>query len=178
MKLVYLSKLRLLALRPGAFFDGLPRETGTDGARAFARWSGLTAAALFFAREMLLGGRISWVVALAALMAMLVGPWVMEGLALVWSVFLRLAAGLLGEALDVSVATRVAGFSTAGLLPLATGLPWLGWLSLVTIFYQVRGFEKTIPCGRFRASILAGFPALMVLTVWGLVTLIFKIKVL
>jgi len=154
------------------------RETGTEDARVFARWSGFTAAILFFAREMLLGGRISWVVALAALMAMLVGPWVMEGLALLWSAYLRLAAGLLGESLDGSIATRITGFSTAGLLPLATGLPWVGWLSLVTFLYQARGLEKSLPCGRFRATLLAGFPALLVLTVWGLVTLIFKIKVL
>jgi hypothetical protein len=132
---------------------------------------------LFAAREVLLGGRVGWVSLAVASATLVVGPWAMAGLAAVWGAFVGAAARLLGESLDPEVARRASGYATAGLLPLSLGSPWVVWLAVSAIYLQVKGLEKGLPCGAFRASVLALFPAALVLTLWALTTLIFKIKV-
>jgi hypothetical protein len=174
---VYWNTLKRLAKSPGLFFKEELGDPGEAETRRFMRLNGLLLAALFFFIEAISGGRINWALLLAAVLSLTVLPFLMEALAFSWAFFTSLAARVLGESIDTQTTRRVMAFSTAGLLPLAFGGGWLSLLALWAVGLQIIGLEKALPCSRFKATILAGFPFLLFLTLAFMVTIIFKTRV-
>jgi hypothetical protein len=173
----YGSSLKQLASGPVAFFASVAEERTEADARVFARANGLLLAALFFAIEVVTGGRVNWALVLAALLALVFLPFLMEGAAALGAWFMVLTSRVLGENVDLKVARKVLGFSTAGLLPLAFGGGWLSLLALWTVGLQTVGLEKALPCSRFKAAVLVGFPFLLFLTLAFMAAIIFKTRV-
>jgi hypothetical protein len=166
-----------LAGTPVGFFEAVSDERTEAEARSFARANGLLLAALFFTLEALTGGRITWPLVLVATLSLALFPFVMEALAALWAGFIVLASRVLGSPLDETATRKVLGYSTAGLLPLAFGGGWLSLLALWTVALQAVGLERTIPCSRFKAAVLVGFPFLLLLTLAFMAAIIFKTKV-
>jgi len=173
----YWVSLRQLASAPVQFFALAADERTEADARLFARANGLLLAALFFTVEIVTGGRANWALVLAALLALVFLPFFMEGLASWGAWFIVLASRVLGESVDLKTTRKVLGFSTAGLLPLAFGGGWLSLLALWTVGLQTVGLEKALPCSRFKASVLVGFPFLLFLTLAFMAVIIFKTRV-
>jgi hypothetical protein len=173
----YLEQIRRLAVQPAGFFESVFNgDLPSEGSR-FVYFNGLVLAALFFLLEAVSGGRVTWVLLLAAFLSLAVLPFLLEGAARLWGAYLVTSARMLHEPLDPVTARRVSEYSTAGLLPLAFGNGWVSLLALSVIGFQVVGLEKGLSCSRFRAAVLAGFPFVLFLTVVLLVMLIFKTRV-
>jgi len=173
----YWLSLRRLTSSPVVFFERVSTEWTEADARVFARANGLLLAMLFFTLEAFTGGRIGWPLLLVAALSLVFLPFVMQALADLWAGFIVVASRVLGSPLELSDTRKVLGFSTAGLLPLAFGGGWLSLLALWTVVLQTLGLEKVVPCSRFKAAVLVGFPFLLLLTLAFMVTIIFKTRV-
>ena len=174
---LYITQIKRLAVHPGDFFESVFNGIPSLEGRLFAYFNGLALAALFFLLEAVSGGRVTWVLILAAVLSLAALPFILEGAALLWGMYLITSSRMLREPLDPITARRVSEYSTVGLLPLAFGNGWVSLLALSVVGFQVVGLEKGLPCSRFRAAVLAGFPFALFLTVVLLVMLIFKTKV-
>lgn len=173
----YWVSLRQLASAPVQFFTLAADERTEADARVFARANGLLMATLFFTLEVITGGRVNWALVLAAVLALAILPFLMEWMAVLGAWFIVLASRVLGETVDLKTTRKVLGFSTAGLLPLAFGGGWLSLLALWTVGLQTVGLEKGLPCSRFKAAVLVGFPFLLFLTLAFMAAIIFKTRV-
>jgi hypothetical protein len=181
----YFGDLVSLVSRPAFFFEGVFRfeapgdRTGCDSrSKRFVRLTGALIAAVFFLQETLLGGRLSWVVVVVAVLSLVLFPFVTQALAAIGAGLVRLSSGLLGEPLEPGVPECATAYAAAGLLPLALGAGWVSWLSLATVVYLAVGLEKGLRCSRFKAAVLAGFPSALFVTLLLLSAIIFNIQVL
>jgi len=179
----YLGDLKALVSGPRAFFDspspGLPAEgrLADRAADRFARLTGVSFALLFFLQEILMGGRISWIVLLVALVAFFVLPLIAVALARSAAWVVGLSSALLGENPDALVLKRASCYALAGALPAATGLAWAPWLSIFAVVILAAGMEKGLKYSPFKSGLLAAFPAALVATLLLLSAFIFKIQV-
>jgi len=170
----YLKQLRSLWLQPSDFYSQVVLQEGEGES---SRFSVLTA--LFVALELGLveafSDRSIWIVALVTVILLVAMPFLVTVWTYLWSGFIKLCAGLLGESLPWEPLRRVVAYSAAGLTALGLGYGLGKWVALATFLFQVIGIEKAIRCSRWTAIVYVGLPFSMVAVLGGFFAFMFKV---
>ena len=170
----YLNQLKDLWLRPSDFFEKTVKK-GDDklASRFVVRTSLLVALELGFSEA--LGGGDLRIIAFVTLVLVLVMPFVLSLWVLLWSLFIRLCAQLLGETLPLDKVRLIVSYSAGGWVTLVLGFGWGLLFSMIMVFFQAVGFEKVLGYSRWNSRIYAGFPFALLAMLILIFTLLFKV---